>query len=275
MAPKRQEVILLVDGYNVIGAWKDLYPNEETPLQQSNGEELEVARNRLVEQLINFSSFEGYSTTVVFDAHNRDTPAVTEILTPNVSIYYTEYKETADTYIEKFCAGHRTDARLKTRILVATSDRAQQLTVGGYGAEWLSALQLVNNIESSSRKARDAAFGKKKQKKGNGTGRLFNSLDAESQAALSAMVHGQTPTIGKKKSKKEHPKKASPKKECGVDPLCPPPNPQPPVAQPVVAHPPETAKKQPKKDQNKSFNSLDAESQALLSAMLQGRPPKI
>ncbi len=275
MAPKRQEVILLVDGYNVIGAWKDLYPNEETPLQQSSGEELEVARNRLVEQLINFSSFEGYSTTVVFDAHNRDTPAVTEILTPNVSVYYTEYKETADTYIEKFCAGHRTDTRLKTRILVATSDRAQQLTVGGYGAEWLSALQLVNNIESSSRKARDAAFGKKKQKKGNGTGRLFNSLDAESQAALSAMVHGQNPTTGKKKSKKEPPKKESPKKEYGAEQLCPPPTLQPPVAQPVVSHPPETAKKQPKKDQNKSFNSLDAESQALLSAMLQGRSPKI
>jgi uncharacterized protein len=70
MAPKRQEVILLVDGYNVIGAWKDLYPNEETPLQQTHGEELEVARNKLIEQLINFSSFEGYLTTVVFDAHN-------------------------------------------------------------------------------------------------------------------------------------------------------------------------------------------------------------
>jgi uncharacterized protein len=139
MAPKRQEVILLVDGYNVIGAWKDLYPNEETPLQQTNGEELEVARNKLIEQLINFSSFEGYFTTVVFDAHNRDTPSVTEVLTPNVSIYYTEYKETADTYIEKFCAGHRTDVRLKTRVLVATSDRAQQLTVGGFGAEWISA----------------------------------------------------------------------------------------------------------------------------------------
>jgi uncharacterized protein len=193
MAPKRQEVILLVDGYNVIGAWKDLYPNEETPLQQTSGVELQAAREKLIEQLINFSAFEGYSTTVVFDAHSRDTPAVTEVLTPNLAIYYTEYKETADTYIEKFCAGHKTDLRLKTRILVATSDRAQQLTVGGYGAEWLSALQLVNNIESSSRRSRDAAFGKKKHKKGNGTGRLFNSLDAESQARLSAMLHGKPP----------------------------------------------------------------------------------
>jgi uncharacterized protein len=195
MAPKRQEVILLVDGYNVIGAWKDLYPKEETPLQQTSGVELEAARAKLIEQLINFSAFEGYTTIVVFDAHSRDTPAVTEVLTPNLSVYYTEYKETADTYIEKFCAGHKNDVRLKTRILVATSDRAQQLTVGGYGAEWLSALQLVNNIESSSRKSRDAAYGKSHRKqKGAGSSRfLFNSLDAESQARLSAMLHGKPP----------------------------------------------------------------------------------
>jgi uncharacterized protein len=298
MAPKRQEVILLVDGYNVIGAWKDLYPNEETPLQQTNGEELEVARNKLIEQLINFSSFEGYFTTVVFDAHNRDTPSVTEILTPNVSIYYTEYKETADTYIEKFCAAHRTDTRLKTRVLVATSDRAQQLTVGGFGAEWLSALQLVNNIESSSRKSRDAAFGKKKQKKGAGTGRLFNSLDAESQAVLSAMVHGSTPTIGQKKQKKgqnqvpkaqpptsttantqtpeiapkidlEQPKKAD-HQSCKNLEAKPPTRP----SVTVNSQTPEITRRTRKRSSSSAFNALDAESQALLSAMLQGKPPE-
>ncbi len=298
MAPKRQEVILLVDGYNVIGAWKDLYPNEETPLQQTNGEELEVARNRLIEQLINFSSFEGYFTTVVFDAHNRDTPSVTEILTPNVSIYYTEYKETADTYIEKFCAAHRTDARLKTRVLVATSDRAQQLTVGGFGAEWLSALQLVNNIESSSRKARDAAFGKKKHKKGAGTGRLFNFLDAESQAVLSAMVHGSTPALCPKKQKKgqkqvskakpptateaniqtpeiapkidlEQPKKADHQSFKNLEVKAPI---KPPVT--VNSQTPDIARRTRKRGSSSAFNALDAESQALLSAMLQGKPPE-
>jgi uncharacterized protein len=296
MAPKRQEVILLVDGYNVIGAWKDLYPNEETPLQQTHGEELEVARNKLIEQLINFSSYEGYFTTVVFDAHNRDTPSVTEVLTPNVSTYYTEYKETADTYIEKFCAAHRNDARLKTRVLVATSDRAQQLTVGGYGAEWLSALQLVNNIESSSRKSRDAAFGKKKHKKGNGSGRLFNSLDAESQAVLSAMVHGITPAIDQKKHKKVQ-NQAPPAKTLTISSTTV--NSQTPVtaqkqsekadsqsfktldakssdlpAEIVNSQTLEGTRRTRKRTRSSAFNALDAESQALLSAMLQGKPPK-
>lgn len=296
MAPKRQEVILLVDGYNVIGAWKDLYPNEETPLQQTSGEELEAARNKLIEQLINFSSFEGYFTTVVFDAHNRDTPSITEILTPNVSTYYTEYKETADTYIEKFCATHRTDTRLKTRVLVATSDRAQQLTVGGYGAEWLSALQLVNNIESSSRKARDAAFGKKKQKKGNGA-RLFNSLDAESQAVLSAMVHGNASLITHRKQQKNQnqiPKakpptstivnSQTPEKAQEIAPEQPQKadhrsskTPEKALTRPSVTvnnQTPEITKRTRKRSSSSAFNALDAESQALLSAMLQGKPPE-
>jgi uncharacterized protein len=298
MAPKRQEVILLVDGYNVIGAWKDLYPNEETPLQQTHGEELEVARNKLIEQLINFSSFEGYFTTVVFDAHNRDTPSVTEVLTPNVSIYYTEYKETADTYIEKFCAAHRTDARLKTRVLVATSDRAQQLTVGGFGAEWISSLQLVNNIESSSRKSRDAAFGKKKHKKSTGSGRLFNFLDAESQAVLSAMVHGSTPVNDQKKQKKgqnqlpkvkpptvssttvtsQTPEIAQKQPEKADHQLCKNPDAKSPAVAPIAptaignGQTPEITRR--KRTRSSAFNALDAESQALLAAMLQGKPPE-
>jgi uncharacterized protein len=188
MAPKRQEVILLVDGYNIIGAWPELYPDhhDDAPLQQRSGADLEAARQKLIEQLINFSAFEGYETTIVFDAHSRDTPAYIEIITPNLSVYYTEFKETADTYIEKFCAGHQHQRTLKTRILVATSDRAQQLTVGGFGAEWISALQLVGNVESSSRSSRD-----RRKSKGQNSGRfLFNSLDPKSQARLAAMRHG-------------------------------------------------------------------------------------
>lgn len=191
MAPKRQEVILLVDGYNIIGAWPELYPDQrdETPLQQRSGVDLEAARQKLIEQLINFSAFEGYETTIVFDAHSRDAPAYTEVITPNLSVYYTEFKETADTYIEKFCAGHQHQRTLKTRILVATSDRAQQLTVGGFGAEWMSALQLVGNVESSSCRSRD-----RRKSKGQNSGRfLFNSLDPKSQARLAAMRHGVNP----------------------------------------------------------------------------------
>jgi predicted RNA-binding protein with PIN domain len=191
MAPKRQEVMLLVDGYNVIGIWADLYPNpkDDTPLQQRNGSDLEAARSKLIEELVNFSAFEGYETQVVFDAHSRDTPAYREIITPNLSVYYTEFRETADTYIEKFCASHKSNVTTKTRLLVATSDRAQQLTVGGFGAEWMSARQLVNRVESSSRRSRQ-----KQQTTRQSSGRfLFNSLKPEAQARLSALRHGIPP----------------------------------------------------------------------------------
>jgi uncharacterized protein len=191
MAPKRQEVILLVDGYNVIGLWADLYPNpdDETPLQHRSSSDIAAARHKLIEELVNFSAFEGYDTQVVFDAHSRDTPAYHEVITPNLSVYYTEFRETADTYIEKFCAHHKSQVTAKTRLVVATSDRAQQLTVGGFGAEWMSALQLVHRVEASSSRARQ-----KQQTKRQTSGRfLFNSLDPDAQARLSAMRHGLPP----------------------------------------------------------------------------------
>jgi predicted RNA-binding protein with PIN domain len=188
MAPKRQEVMLLVDGYNVIGLWADLYPNpqDDTPLHQRSGSDLEAARSKLIEELVNFSAFEGYETQIIFDAHSRDTPAYQEIITPNLSVYYTEFRETADTYIEKFCARHKSNISAKTRLLVATSDRAQQLTVGGFGAEWMSARQLVSRVESSSQRSR-----RKQQTNRQSSNRfLFNSLNPEAQARLSALRHG-------------------------------------------------------------------------------------
>ena len=191
MAPKRQEVVLLVDGYNVIGLWADLYPDpdDETPLQLRSAGDLSAARNKLIEELVNFSAFEGYDTQLVFDAHSRDTPAHHEVITPNLSVYYTEFRETADTYIEKFCARHKSNATAKTRLVVATSDRAQQLTVGGFGAEWMSALQLVHRVESSSSRSRQ----KQKTKRQTSSRFLFNSLDPEAQARLSALRYGIPP----------------------------------------------------------------------------------
>ena len=38
-------------------------------------------------------------------------------------------------------------------MIVATSDRAQQLTVVGYGAEWMSAEQLAADVESTARRS--------------------------------------------------------------------------------------------------------------------------
>ncbi len=172
--------VLLVDGYNVIGAWSSLKKTRDR-----HG--LEAARQELVEALINYSAFQGYKTEVVFDAHTQSTPCCYETLTAHLSVCYTEFGQTADTYIEKFCASFRYTFNSRTqRLIVATSDRAQQLTVVGYGAEWMSSPQLANDVEFTARRARSKH---RPQKQSSGRF-LFNCLDAHAQQRLAQLRKG-------------------------------------------------------------------------------------
>jgi len=127
------QAILLVDGYNIIGSWQWL-----KQIRDQNS--LEQARISLLENLVNYTGYKDIQAKVVFDSHYQKTPRTEEKYNYNLSVCYTSYWETADTYIEKYCASFtRKNPYSKTRIIVATSDQAQRHTVVGYGAECLSA----------------------------------------------------------------------------------------------------------------------------------------
>ncbi len=181
MPPSSYQAILLVDGYNIIGDWSDLKKSRDR-----HG--LEAARRELIECLINYTAAVAYRTKIVFDAHYQDTPRSTEEYTSALSVHYTAFAETADTYIEKFCATfkHQKYQQESTRLIVATSDRAQQLTVVGYGAEWRSAQMLAGEVDQAARKTRSKRKTKKKP-----SGRfLFNALDPVAQKRLRQMQRG-------------------------------------------------------------------------------------
>jgi uncharacterized protein len=177
MSSSFRQALLLVDGYNVIGAWSNLQ-------QTRDREGLESARRELIETLINFTATEGYHTQVIFDAHYQNTPGYSEVLTASLSVHYTAFAQTADTYIEKFCASFSRQVQHNyQRLIVATSDRAQRLTVVGYGAEWLSVQRLAGEIEVS----RNRIKRKKRHQKPHSGRFLFNALDAEAQERLREM----------------------------------------------------------------------------------------
>ena len=181
MTPPSPSAILLVDGYNIIGAWPSL-------LHARDRKGLEAARWQLVEAMINYSAFEGFNTQVVFDAHYRDSPGNSEIITENVSVHFTDFGQTADTFIEKICADIRQELRsFQRRLIVATSDRAHQQTVTGYGAEWMSAYKLVCEVEATSQGIKR----KHNKPRSHSAGRfLANSLDAKSRARLAELRMG-------------------------------------------------------------------------------------
>ncbi|HSM84250.1 MAG TPA: NYN domain-containing protein [Nodosilinea sp.] len=137
---------LFVDGYNMIGAWPGLMST-----RQQDG--FDAARRELIELLANYSARKGLDTQVVFDAHGVRTPTAQEVITHNLSVCYTAFGQTADTYIERVCAQLRHKPGKPQRVIVATSDRAHQLTVVGYGAEWMSARQLEQDIYYTHRQA--------------------------------------------------------------------------------------------------------------------------
>lgn len=176
------KAILYVDGYNVIGIW----PLLQRTLQ---GGGMEEARRLLVEAMINYSAYEGVDARIVFDAHYQNTPSVSEKVARTLSVHYTGFGQTADTYIEKSCAALAHKLRLsRRRLIVATSDRAQQLTVMGYGAEWMSALQLSEAIESSSHRCRQRQQSRKRT--ATPSRFLVSSLDVESQQRLAQLRRG-------------------------------------------------------------------------------------
>lgn len=180
MSPPPSPPILLVDGYNIIGFWAHLR-------KQRDLDGLEAARRALSEELLNYSAFHGLDTRLVFDAYSQYTPLVREKVTDNLSVYYTDFGQTADSFIEKTCASLRQVTRnFKQRLIVATSDRAQQLTVIGYGAEWLSAEQLGHEVQQAARRAQ--RHHQPRQKKGHSL--LKSSLDAESQRRLTQLLQG-------------------------------------------------------------------------------------
>ena len=179
--PSSYQAILLVDGYNIIGDWSDLKKSRD-----HHG--LEAARRELIECLINYTAAVAYRTKIIFDAHYQDTPRSTEGYTAALSVHYTAFAETADTYIEKFCAtfNRKKYQQESTRLIVATSDRAQQLTVVGYGAEWRSAQMLAGEVEQAARNTRV----KRQTKKKPAASFLFNTLDPAAQKRLRQMQRG-------------------------------------------------------------------------------------
>lgn len=173
--------ILVVDGYNMIGAWPEL-------VNLKNRDLIEEARDRLLQILSNYQSFENIEIWVVFDA--QFVPGITKEYTKyKVKVVFTGQGETADTYIEGIVDKLK---NVLTDVTVATSDLAEQQLVFNKGANRMSALDLMLELQRSKR-ARDTeaeyhkvqGYGRKKrgsltEEQLDELGRLRESLSGKS-----------------------------------------------------------------------------------------------
>ncbi|WP_413376912.1 NYN domain-containing protein [Alkalihalobacillus sp. 1P02AB] len=127
--------ILLVDGYNMIGAWPKLRTLKD--------KDLELARDQLIEVMAEYQAYTGYEVKVIFDAHMVEGVGK-KYKNYRVDVIYTGKNETADERIEKLVSELN---RLDRTIHVATSDFTEQSITFGKGALRKSARELLTETE--------------------------------------------------------------------------------------------------------------------------------
>lgn len=132
--------IVLVDGYNIIGDWKEL--------QQLKKHGLVDARDRLIEMMADYQAYSGMRVIVIFDAYLVRGNA-TKLKKHEVEVIYTKSKETADARIERLTNELMTR---RTKIYVATSDMTEQNVIFGNGALRKSAREFEIDVQQAQKK---------------------------------------------------------------------------------------------------------------------------
>lgn len=110
--------IIFIDGYNVLNSW----PN----LKDLKNISFDGARNKLIDILHNYGSYNDCKIIIVFDGHKvAGNIENKEEINKNLSIVFTKDGETADAYIEKEV--HSIGRRYE--VYVVTSDWLEQQTI--------------------------------------------------------------------------------------------------------------------------------------------------
>ena len=132
---------LLIDGYNVINAWKDFAQLRQTSLEH--------AREILVAGVSEYAAFKGYKAMVVFDALEVAGAAAVETI-HGIQVVYTGEGETADSWIERraYELGRGPN---KAKVIVVTSDYAEQINMLGAGAYRISAREFREDYKKAKR----------------------------------------------------------------------------------------------------------------------------
>lgn len=162
------EDVLIIDGYNVIFAWKQLE-------KRAAAGNLEDARLRLLDILQNYQGYQGNEIIVVFDAHHvRGGQGANEEY-GRLKVIYTAEDQTADSLIEKLVSSYLD----KGNVFVVTSDWDQQKVIFGRGAYRIPAQELWEMVH------RQEAEGTRLLKSGTGQRKeLSDFLDEKTRREL-------------------------------------------------------------------------------------------
>lgn len=134
-APKKER--LIIDGYNLLFAW-----DEYKKLAADN---IDLARERLIDVIVNFSSFRRIETVLVFDAYKVPGGRGERYDKSGLHIAYTCENESADLFIERL-----TDEIGKNEnVRVVTSDSLIRLTALRSGVMRTSSADFITEVKDT------------------------------------------------------------------------------------------------------------------------------
>lgn len=134
---------LLVDGYNIIFSWDEL--NELAKIN------IDSARGKLLDILCDYQGSRGIEVIAVFDAYRVQGHRTEVTDYHNIHVVFTKEAETADQYIEKFA--HENGR--KYTVMVATSDRLEQIIIRGQGCGLYSARDFEEEVDRVKNQTRE------------------------------------------------------------------------------------------------------------------------
>ena len=130
--------LLIVDGYNVIGAWGEA---------ERGGWTVEESREHLLHALQDFGGYIGEDIVLVFDGYMSERRVRTEEQYGPVTLVFTRRSETADSYIERLVA----ETPRYRPVRVATSDGLEQSQVLSTGATRMTSRELLREMKQTRR----------------------------------------------------------------------------------------------------------------------------
>ncbi len=154
--------VLIIDGYNIIGAWEDL--------QEMKNRDLGSARDQLISIMAGYRDWAWNRIIIVFDGQSY---AWKEI--EGIEVVFTGSRETADTMIERLAAG----LGVNHQVEVATSDFAEFRAVSNLGAKVYSASSLKEKLAEQKESIRRITGSRKRK------GLMLN--DVLNRAALESL----------------------------------------------------------------------------------------
>lgn len=131
---KLKDKYILIDGYNVIHAWKELSDLAATSIDGAVG--------KLIDLMSNYQAVCGENVMVVYDAYKVKGHQLEIKKYGNITVVFTKEAQTADAYIERYA--HENSK--KYNITVVTSDGIEQVIVAGKGCNIVSSREFEAQV---------------------------------------------------------------------------------------------------------------------------------